>query len=69
MGCCIPNQYELGMRIALMLFKRVNRQRYRNQEEEVMAEEREIRVRLNSNVPAGQTHPSPSGYPQSAFRS
>lgn len=68
MGCCIPNQYDLGLRIALMLFKRVNRQRYRQQEEEVMLLEREERVRLNSAVPQGGTGPSPAGYPASAFR-
>ena len=35
MGCHIPNQYEIGLRVALMLFRRVNRQRYMSREEEV----------------------------------
>lgn len=36
MGCFIPNQYEIGLKIALALFSSVNRQRYKKQEEEVM---------------------------------
>lgn len=32
MGACLPNQYSLGLKGAFLLFRTVNRARYRRQE-------------------------------------